>query len=400
MLRVPVHKLQPGMILARPVPLPDDPRRFLLQRDREIPLDVVPRLKQLGIMDVWVRHRELEFLEYLVDPELGERQREVYSHVRRNFEQMIRNSSVELDVVHFEESIGSLFEFLKSGSTGDVLLQKLDAFDNYLISHSANVCYLALLVGMKLDRYLIEERRFKSAKDAKDLHILGLGCLLHDIGKMHVPPAILNKPGKLDDVEMAEMRRHTNHGYEMVRSAIPAAAASIVLNHHQRWDGSGYPGRIDHHTGTEGAPPAGRKIPVFARIATIADVYDAATSRRCYSEAKHPVRALAEMRNWSRGQFDPDVEAAFYRTVPPFPVGQVVTLSNGVDAVVVDFNPDYAVRPKVQSIRTARGQRIANPSLEEIDLSFCDDIEIVSVDGEDVRPYVAALEELEFAALA
>ncbi len=400
MLRVPVDKIQPGMILARPIPLPHDPRRLLLQRDREIPMEAIPRLKQLGIMDIWVRHRELEFLEYLVDEELGERQREVYQHVRRNFEEIIRNSSVELDLVHFEESVGSLFHFLQASSGSDVLLQKLDAFDNYLMSHSTNVCYLSLLIGMKLERYLIDQRQFKSAKDAKDLHLLGLGCLLHDIGKMQVPPAILNKPGKLDGSEMAEMRRHTTYGYEMVRGSVPAAAATVVLNHHQRWDGSGYPGRRDHHTGREGEPLAGKQIPVFSRIAMIADVYDAATSRRCYSQAKLPVRALAEMRTWSRGQFDPVVEAAFYRTVPLFPIGQIVTLSTGADAVVIDFNPDFPARPKVQCIRTETGERIARPSMEEIDLSFYEDIEIVSVDGQDVRPYTAAFQEVEVAVMA
>ncbi|NUQ61014.1 MAG: HD domain-containing protein [Pirellulales bacterium] len=399
MLRVPVDKLQPGMILARPVPLPNDPRRYLLQRDREIPPDVIPRLKQLGIMDVWVRHRDFEFLDHLVDEELGHRQREVYAHVRRNFEDIIRNSSVELDLAHFQNSIGGLFNFLKASSGSNVLLQKLEAFDNYLMSHSTNVCYLALLIGMRLERYLIDERHFKSAKEAKDLHLLGLGCLLHDVGKMRVPPSILNKPGRLDSCEMAEMRRHTNYGYDMVKGAVPAAAAAVVLNHHQRWDGSGYPARIDHHSGEPREPLAGRQIPVFARIAMMADVYDAATSRRCYSPGKHPVQVLTEMRTQSSGQFDPEIETAFFRTVPPFPIGQIVTLSDGAEAVVVDFNPDHPVRPKVQCIRSARGQRIDDPSLEEIDLALYDDVTIVAVDGQDVRPYVAAHEQLEPAEL-
>ncbi len=199
---------------------------------------------------------------------------------------------------------------------------------------------------------------------------------------------------------MAEMRRHTNYGYEMVKGSVPAPAAAIVLNHHQRWNGTGYPARIDHLTGREGDPLAGKQIPVFSRIAMMADVYDAATSQRCYSKAKHPVQVLMEIRTTCQGQFDPAVEDAFYRTVPPFPIGQVLKLSDGVEAVVVDFNPDYPVRPKVQCLRTADGRQIDNPSLQEIDLSFCDDLQIVAVDGQDVRPYVAAYEELEAAAVA
>jgi len=389
MLRVPVHSIQPGMVLARPIPLPHNPYRYLLQRDREIPMDLVPRLKQLGIYEVWVRHQQLEFLEDIIDEGLSEHQREVYLRVRRNFEAIIRDSSAELDIVGFQDSIAELFGFLKGNSGSSTLLQKLDAFDNYLMSHSTNTCYLALLLGMKLERYLIDERCLKPAREAKDLHLLGLGCLLHDVGKMLVPKAILNKPGRLDAAEMAEMRRHTTYGYDLVRRNVPANAAQVVLNHHQRWDGSGYPGRIDPRTRDAMPPLAGKQIPVFSRIVIVADVYDAATSQRCYSDAKLPVQVLHEMRNRCQGFFDPEVASAFYRTVPPFPIGQVVTLSNGAEAAVVDFNPDCPARPKVKCLRVSGEPSDAHTAHEEIDLNVCRDVEVASVDGQDVRPYTA-----------
>ena len=395
MLRIPVHKIQPGMILARPIRTSHDPHRYLLQRDVEIPMDLVPRLKRLGILEVWVRHRDLEFLEGIIDEGLSDRQREVYLHVRRNFEAIMRNSTVELDLVHFQDSIGELFGFLKVSSGSNILLQKLDAFDDYLMSHSANICYLSLLLGMRLDRYLIDQRHHKSAREAKDLHWLGLGCLLHDIGKMGIPPEILHKPGRLTEEEFAEVRRHSVYGYEMVKGRIPAAAAEVVLNHHQRFDGTGYPGRVDYLTGEELPPLEGKQIPVFSRIAIMADVYDAATSQRCYSTAKHPAEVLYEMRTRCRGFFDPVVEAVFYRTVPAFPIGQIVTLCSGIEAVVVDFNPDYPAHPKVQCLRTPQGERFANPTLEEIDLALYADLWIASVDGTDVQPFLAEQESVE-----
>ncbi len=392
MLRVPIHKIQPGMILARPIPLPEDPYRHLLQRDREIPMDLVPQLQKLGVMEVWIRHRDLEFLEDIIDVELGERQRDLYLQLRRNFESMMRDSSLELDLNRFQTSISGLFQFLKRSSNSNVLLQKVDSFDNYLLSHSTNTCYLALLLGMRLERYLIEQRRHRSPRDAKDLHHLGLGCLLHDVGKVLVPREILDKPSRLTRDEMIEMRRHTLYGYEMVRGTLPAAAAQVVLNHHQRWDGSGYPGRIHPQTGDDLPALAGRAIPVFSRIAIVADVYDAATSRRCYSPAKLPVEVLHEMRRMCRGFFDPVVEQVFYRTVPPFPIGQVVKLSNGIEAAVVDFNPDFPTRPKVQCLRDSRGHRFRDPSREEIDLAQQFELGIVSVDGKDVRPFLPSQE--------
>jgi len=383
------------MILARPIPLPHDPYHFLLQRNTEIPMELLPRLKRLGIYEVWVRHRDFEFLEDLVDEDLAEHQRDLYANVRRNFQAVIRNSAVELDLVSFERSIGELFGYLKGSAKSNILLQKLDAFDNYLMSHSTNVCYLSLLLGMKLERYLIEQRRHKSAREAKDLHLLGLGCLLHDVGKMQIPPEILDKPGKLDHEEMAEMQRHPMYGYRMVRGMLPAPASQVVLNHHQRFDGTGYPARVDRRTGEELPPLSGRQIPVFSRIALMADVYDAATTQRCYSAAKLPVRVIYEMQTACRDFFDPVVAEAFYRTVPALPIGQMVTLSSGAEAVVVDFNPDFPVRPKVQCIRAPNGDRVRDPALEEIDLALHRELEIVGAAGRNVQEWVAALDSAE-----
>lgn len=383
------------MVLARPIPLPQSPYRYLLQRDREITSDMVLRLKELGILEVWIRHRDLEFLEDVIDATLGEHQRTVYQHVRRNFESIMRDSSADIDLVHFQSAISELFAYLKASTAGNILLQKLDAFDNYLTSHSANVCYLALLLGMKLDNYLIAQRHFKSAREAKDLHLLGLGCLLHDIGKMRIPPGILYKPDRLTDEEMEEMRRHTTYGYQLVTNSVPSPAAQVVLNHHQRWDGAGYPARIDRQTGDRLPPLGGTQIPIFSRIAIVADVYDAATSNRCYSQAKLPVEVLAEMRTRCRGAFDPVVEAAFYRIVPPFPIGQVVTLSDGIEAVVVEFNPDSPTRPKVRCLRDTGGESLHRPALEEIDLATYPDLQIASVDGRDVRRPLALLQSRE-----
>ncbi len=380
------------MILARPIPLPQDPRRYLLQRDREVPMDLIPRLKELGIYEVWVRCRDLEFLEDMIDEGLGDRQRDVYHQVRKNFEAIMRGAALDLEIGRFQNSIGDLFGFLKKSSCGNVLLQKLDAFDNYLMSHSTNVCYMSLLLGLKLERYLIEERSFKKPREAKDLQLLGLGCLLHDVGKMRIPQHILNKPTRLSTEEMALMEMHTIYGHQMVKGQVPASAAQIVLNHHQRYDGTGYPARIDAGTGEELPPLSGKTIPIFSRIATVVDVYDAATSQRCYSAAKLPVQVLHEMRTWCKGFFDPVVEQAFYEIIPPFPIGQVVTLNNGVQAVVVDFNPRAPVRPKVQGIRMPTGERVVDPASEEVDLANSQDLAIAWVDGVDVRPFQASQE--------
>ena len=95
------------------------------------------------------------------------------------------------------------------------------------------------------------------------------------------------------------------------------------------------------------------------------------------------------MRRFCRGFFDPVVEEAFYRTVPPLPIGQVVTLSDGVEAVVVDFNPDYPTQPKVQGLWAPNGEPFPDPAFEEIDLALFPEVSVVAINGCDVRPYLA-----------
>ena len=398
MLRVPVHKIQPGMILARPIPLPHDPYRYLLQRDVEIPMDLVPRLQATG------------------DPRgLGPPSRSGVPrrpHRRgtgRSPARSLPARAAELRGHHprFARSkstwstsrsrSASLFEFLKGSAGSGILLQKLDAFDNYLMSHSTNVCYLSLLVGMKLERYLIEPA---AAQDRRGrprtctCWVWAACCTTS--ARCACPKEILNKPGRLTPREMAEMQRHTIYGYEMVKDSVPASAAQVVLNHHQRLRrqratraGSTTPRARNCRRWTGGRFPSSRGSPSWPTCTTRPPRSAATPRPSCRS------RSLHEMRTICRGFFDPVVEAAFYRTVPAFPIGQVVTLSNGIEAVVVDFSPEFPTRPKVQCLRTARGERFAHPSLEEIDLSLHPDLGIAAVDGQDVRPFLASQEVAE-----
>jgi HD-GYP domain-containing protein (c-di-GMP phosphodiesterase class II) len=388
MLRVRVSDLKPGMYLARPVPVPNRATTYLLQRNVEIKARDILRLTDLGVSEVWVRCDELAFLEDVIDLELQERQRELYSTIRTNFERVMRFADAQLDFNSFQSTVKNLFEYLQNHATGMVFLDKVQIFDDYLMSHSANVCYLAMLLGMKLDWYLVEERRSLESWRAKEVITLGLGCLLHDVGKTRVPKEILDKPSRLTPAEMEEIKRHPAYGYEMVRGKVPPSAAMVVLNHHQRWDGTGYPDQVDPVSGEKQPPLAGKRIHVFGRLATVADVFDATTSKRVYSDAKPSVQALSEMLRYNRGFFDPVVERAFFEVMPAFPIGQIVRLSNGFEAVVVDFNPAAPCQPNVKPFRYPDGEPCRYPDDREIDLSLTSDVQIEAVGDVDVRPYL------------
>lgn len=396
MLRVPVDQLKPGMVLARPVPVPNEPSRLLLGRDFKVTDAVIPRLKQLGIQEVWTRFKDLEFLENVIDTGLHLRQRELYDAVRRNFEGIMRGAEMDLEFGRFSTMVSDLIDYVKGSRAGTVLLEKLDAFDNYLLSHSANVCYLSLLLGLKLERYLVAQRPNANPAVAKDVQHLGLGSLLHDVGKTRIARTILDKPTRLTSDEMEEMQRHPIYGYEMVRHDLPALAAQVVLNHHQRWDGSGYPQPVDRISGKLMPPLGGHRIPVFCRICSVVDVYDAATSQRVYSDAKLPVEVLYEMRgDRCRGQFDPVVRAAFFEIVPPFPIGTLVTLSSGEQAAVVEHNPSSPYRPHVKLLRDPSGEPLRPSSRTELNLAETPDLHVAKVGDVDVRPFLCEEEEAD-----
>jgi putative nucleotidyltransferase with HDIG domain len=136
--------------------------------------------------------------------------------------------------------------------------------------------------------------------NARSLFWFRIGALLHDIGKIIVPTDVLNKPGKLTDEEWAIMKRHPEAGLELVADIdFPGDIRAIIRNHHERWDGKGYPDGL-----------AGEEIPLAARILCVADVYDALTTTRSYRAGMTHARA-AEIMLGSTGQFDPHLLQVF-----------------------------------------------------------------------------------------
>lgn len=173
-------------------------------------------------------------------------------------------------------------------STLQALTTALDTRDEETEEHSQRVKQYTLLIARQLN------------VPADELEDMSRGALLHDIGKIGVPDAILLKPGRLTDQERALMRKHPDIGYRMI-AHIPflARAAQIVLHHHEAFDGSGYPAGL-----------AGASIPLGARIFTVADTFDAITSDRPYRKGQSVEVALAEIKRCSGTQFDPQVVAA------------------------------------------------------------------------------------------
>ena len=171
----------------------------------------------------------------------------------------------------------------------ETLRYTVEAKDIYTRGHSDRVSEYSVLIGKKL------------GLSEKDLKTLKIGGLFHDIGKIGVPDSILQKEAKLTDDEYSQIKQHPNIGVHILSNAtIFKDILPIVEHHHEKWDGTGYPGRL-----------SGENIPYFARITAVADSFDAMTSRRSYRDSLPIETVISEFENCSGTQFDPKLAELF-----------------------------------------------------------------------------------------
>ena len=206
--------------------------------------------------------------------DVSEKAQIVHGVGKRVVQQLLNNPRSGDAMAHSSRFVRSHVSLiLKSPASSDHLFA-LSSTDPYTFSHSINVCTFCLLLGEKL-----------FGRDHKQLRQIGLGGLLHDIGKIRIDPSVLFKPSALTPEEWAEVRRHSDYGYETGKEhGLPETVLSVIRSHHERMDGSGYP---------DGLGAGG--IPTAARICAVADVYDALTSDRFYAKSMPHVQALVEI---------------------------------------------------------------------------------------------------------
>lgn len=228
--------------------------------------------------------------------------------------------------------------------------------DTYTYTHSIDVAILAIAIGVKMGFH------------RKKLICLGVGSILHDLGKTKIPNEILNKPGKLTPDEFSIIQKHPVYGYETIKEHdINRISAEIVLNHHERYNGSGYPNGLHSN-----------EINELAYICAIADVYSAMTADRVYRKALPPHEAYEMIMVSGEINFTPVTVEAFLKCIVPYPVGSIVYLSNGHIAQIYRQNPGLVFRPVVKLLSTG----------EEINLGIENNIVIKGlVPQENIRQF-------------
>jgi len=230
------------------------------------------------------------------------------------------------DLAHVDQAVNDLVEAAMESPDALMWLTQLKSKDAYAYERSIDVSIHMLVFG----RHLGYPRN--------TLHTLGLAGLMLDVGKLRLPQGLLEKKGRLTDVEFALMRRHVQYSLEYLAdvAGISPEVLDIVAKHHERHDGSGYPLGL-----------AGDQIGPLAGIAAIVDCFDALTTKRSYAETMSTHQALSSLYNWRGQLFQEGLVEQFIRCIGAFPVGTLVEMNTGEVGVVIAQNKVLKLKPKV-----------------------------------------------------
>ena len=335
-LEISPNELEVGYILDEDI----YENRVLLLRKGQVITDHIKELLKSRKTVKIIRHIPDEALyieEDLSDDRIVRLNEQVKTRIKEDVTKLF--DDIESD------SNASLAQNISDTIVNDVLkkdgvglnLDELKVSDEYTFKHSVDVAAGSIILA----KYL--------GLGADNIRDIGTAGVLHDIGKIMIPNEILNKNGKLTDKEFAVIKNHPVYGYQMLskNQSIAEPIRRAVLYHHEKFCGGGYPSGLK-----------GNEIPLYARVLSVIDVFDALVTERPYHKA-YSVADTLEIMYTMYAQFDAEVFQAFLKSLIVYPIGSIITLSNGVQAQVIKTNKGYPLRPVVKDIKTG----------EELDLS-------------------------------
>lgn len=308
---VETDKLEPGMIVGRDII--STVNASILRKGIQLNARYIEYLQQKGYVGVYITDslsEEIQIQE-TIEPKLF-------------YEGMMAVSEENVDAM--EKTATEIVAFITKRDEISMDLIDLRSYDDYTYHHSVNVAVYCVVVGKKL------------GLSENDLKLLCQAGIAHDLGKMKIPQAILNKEGKLSDEEYACIKQHPKGSFDILSKnyGISAVVKQAVLFHHENENGTGYP------LGKEG-----NEIPYLAKIIHVVDVYDALTSKRPYKKPYSPIAAFEYLNGGKGILFDEKVVEALISVMPAYPAGIDIMLSNGEEAIVVNQSAD-PLRPIIK----------------------------------------------------
>ncbi|MCX7923026.1 MAG: HD-GYP domain-containing protein [Clostridia bacterium] len=350
-IKVPVSELKPGMKLAKDVHLEDG--RILLLSGFAVKQRYIRKLELFNIEHVYIEEGEAVPLEEL-------REEKVYAEAFNTIKHVLSSvrEGKELDVHAVKETVSDIVQRVINNESVFMQLTGIRDIDNYTFLHSVDVCIYSVVTGKNL------------GLSKTDLTELGIGAILHDIGKCKIPLEVLMKPGRLTEDEFHVMKLHTIYGHEIISNTpgLNKRVANIACQHHEKWDGTGYPVGLSNY-----------QIDKFARIVTIADIYDALTADRVYKKKDLPHEAAEYLMCYSSVLVDPEITKLFIKNIAFYPAGSIVLLNTGEIGSVIEANKHVSIRPKIRVIARKEGPPVFEPY--ELDLVKNPSIFIIDILG-------------------
>ncbi|HKL13491.1 MAG TPA: HD-GYP domain-containing protein [Halanaerobiales bacterium] len=335
---VPVEDIKPDMKLAKSI---YHKNNILLNTGVKELHRYKAKLKSIGINYVYIEDKYSADIDvdYVIKDELREKGQK---RIRSFMEDIKFNNSINVNKI--KNTVSDIVEDILNNSD-NIIVNMLDIknFDDYTFEHSVNVAVYSIILGKSLNFNI------------RDLNKLGIGAILHDIGKILVPPEILFKEDRLTAEEYEIIKEHSELGYNYIKEAheVSQVSKAAILSHHERLDGSGYPRKKE-----------GDDIHEYAKIVAITDVYDALTSDRTYRKRWPVHEAISYIMSNSDEKFDNYYVDKFIRNLAIYPNGTMVRLSNGQKAIVKEQNSNYPTRPVLRVIEDTEG----NELIKDLDL--------------------------------
>lgn len=328
---VSIDMLKPDMKIARAV---YNQGALILPVGRTDVARYIPNLRNMGIEYVYVEDRQSNGIE--IPDAIAERTRNSCKQLLQNAIQQFSITD-RLETKELEDCVAAVISEILKTPDVQVSLNDIASADEYTYTHSVSTMVYALMIARKLN---YPEQR---------MTLLGMGTLLHDIGKMLIDKEIMFKEGQLTQQEYEYVKMHSLYGYQTMRriASVPEQVRLIAYMHHERLDGSGYPQGLH-----------GDELSEYVRIVSIADVYDALTTDRCYRKKWPANKAMDFLLERSGKEFDTELVALFTQQLAVYPNGSMVRLSNQFLGIVADQNRSMPLRPIVRVTQDPFGKEI------------------------------------------